>query len=141
MKGLEQPSPLQKIDTSYLFLKFSDVQYSIKSLFSNVILAVKMDIVQDKNGMIKGSGNINNNINKCHQIQKGKGVAQCMCCVHSNVWRHDILGNIFSGGRVLQIPRAKVEDAGRYTCVAVNEAGEDSLQYDVHVLCKLAFVC
>ncbi|XP_011384950.1 hemicentin-1-like, partial [Pteropus vampyrus] len=41
---------------------------------------------------------------------------------------------MFSGGRVLQIPRAKVEDAGRYTCVAVNEAGEDSLQYDVRVL-------
>ncbi|XP_044243814.3 hemicentin-1 isoform X3 [Ursus arctos] len=41
---------------------------------------------------------------------------------------------ILPGGRVLQIPRAKVEDAGRYTCVAVNEAGEDSLQYDVRVL-------
>ncbi|XP_026645393.1 hemicentin-1 [Microtus ochrogaster] len=41
---------------------------------------------------------------------------------------------ILPGGRVLQIARAKVEDAGRYTCVAVNEAGEDSLQYDVHVL-------
>lgn len=42
---------------------------------------------------------------------------------------------------MLQIPRAKVEDAGRYTCVAVNEAGEDSLQYDVRVLCKFAFFC
>ncbi|XP_012591877.2 hemicentin-1 [Microcebus murinus] len=41
---------------------------------------------------------------------------------------------ILPGGRVLQIPRARVEDAGRYTCVAVNEAGEDSLQYDVRVL-------
>ncbi|XP_070240884.1 hemicentin-1 isoform X2 [Bos mutus] len=41
---------------------------------------------------------------------------------------------ILPGGRVLQIPRAKVEDAGRYMCVAVNEAGEDSLQYDVRVL-------
>ncbi|KAM4812745.1 hemicentin-1 [Urocitellus parryii] len=41
---------------------------------------------------------------------------------------------ILPGGRVLQIPRAKVEDAGRYTCVAMNEAGEDSLQYDVRVL-------
>ncbi|XP_069890339.1 hemicentin-1 [Dipodomys merriami] len=41
---------------------------------------------------------------------------------------------IFPGGRVLQIPRAKAEDAGRYTCVAVNEAGEDSLHYDVRVL-------
>lgn len=48
-------------------------------------------------------------------------------------------GDLFSGGRVLQIPRAKVEDAGRYMCVAVNEAGEDSLQYDVRVLCE--FVC
>nr|XP_005290755.1 hemicentin-1 isoform X1 [Chrysemys picta bellii] len=41
---------------------------------------------------------------------------------------------ILPGGRVLQIPRAQAEDAGRYTCVAVNEAGEDSIQYDVHVL-------
>lgn len=41
---------------------------------------------------------------------------------------------------MLQIPRAKVEDAGRYTCVAVNEAGEDSLQYDVRVLCE-SFSC
>nr|XP_051676343.1 hemicentin-1 isoform X2 [Oryctolagus cuniculus] len=41
---------------------------------------------------------------------------------------------ILPGGRVLQIPRAKVDDAGRYTCVAVNEAGEASLQYDVRVL-------
>jgi len=41
-----------------------------------------------------------------------------------------------SGGRVLQIPRAQAEDSGRYTCVAVNEAGEDSIQYDVRVLCK-----
>lgn len=47
--------------------------------------------------------------------------------------------DLFSGGRVLQIPRAKVEDAGRYMCVAVNEAGEDSLQYDIRVLCE--FVC
>lgn len=41
---------------------------------------------------------------------------------------------ILPGGRVLQIPRAQMEDSGRYTCVAVNEAGEDSLQYDVRVL-------
>ncbi|XP_044528060.1 hemicentin-1 [Gracilinanus agilis] len=41
---------------------------------------------------------------------------------------------ILPGGRVLQIPRAQIEDAGRYTCVAVNEAGEDSLQYDIRVL-------
>ncbi|MBN3302329.1 HMCN1 protein, partial [Amia calva] len=41
---------------------------------------------------------------------------------------------ILPGGRVLQIPRAQAEDAGRYTCVAMNEAGEDSIQYDVRVL-------
>ncbi|KAG7230562.1 hypothetical protein INR49_025278 [Caranx melampygus] len=41
---------------------------------------------------------------------------------------------IMPGGRVLQIPRAQAEDTGRYTCVAVNEAGEDSIQYDVRVL-------
>ncbi|XP_055962583.1 hemicentin-1 [Sorex fumeus] len=41
---------------------------------------------------------------------------------------------VLPGGRGLQIPRAKAEDAGRYTCVAVNEAGEDSLLYDVRVL-------
>lgn len=38
---------------------------------------------------------------------------------------------------MLQIPRAQVEDTGRYTCVAVNEAGEDSIQYDVRVLREL----
>jgi len=42
------------------------------------------------------------------------------------------------GGRVLQIPRVQAEDAGRYMCVAVNEAGEDSLHYDVRVLCELS---
>uniref|UniRef100_A0A3B3BIE7 Hemicentin 1 n=1 Tax=Oryzias melastigma TaxID=30732 RepID=A0A3B3BIE7_ORYME len=37
-------------------------------------------------------------------------------------------------GRVLQIPRAQLEDSGRYTCVAINEAGQDSIQYDIRVL-------
>ncbi|XP_051929215.1 hemicentin-1 isoform X1 [Hippocampus zosterae] len=41
---------------------------------------------------------------------------------------------IMPGGRVLQIPRTQAEDSGRYICVAVNEAGEDSIQYDVRVL-------
>lgn len=44
--------------------------------------------------------------------------------------------SFFSGGRVLQIPRAQADDSGRYTCIAVNEAGEDSIQYDVRVLCE-----
>lgn len=43
---------------------------------------------------------------------------------------------LFSGGRVLQIPRAQAEDSGRYICLAVNEAGEDSIHYDVRVLCE-----
>ncbi|XP_076872442.1 hemicentin-1 isoform X2 [Brachyhypopomus gauderio] len=41
---------------------------------------------------------------------------------------------ILPGGRVLQIPRTQAGDAGRYTCMAINEAGEDSIQYDVRVL-------
>ncbi|XP_067156720.1 hemicentin-1 [Apteryx mantelli] len=41
---------------------------------------------------------------------------------------------ILPGGRVLQIPRAQAEDAGRYMCVAANEAGEASIHYDVRVL-------
>ncbi|XP_017276034.1 hemicentin-1 isoform X1 [Kryptolebias marmoratus] len=41
---------------------------------------------------------------------------------------------ILPGGRVLQIPRAQLEDSGRYTCVGINEAGEDSIYYDVRVL-------
>ncbi|NWU93884.1 HMCN1 protein, partial [Upupa epops] len=41
---------------------------------------------------------------------------------------------ILPGGRVLQIPRVQAEDTGRYMCVAVNEAGEDSIHYDVRVL-------
>lgn len=52
-----------------------------------------------------------------------------------NFYEH--LSFFSSGGRVLQIPRAQAEDTGRYTCVAVNEAGEDSIQYDVRVLCEL----
>ncbi|NXI30722.1 HMCN1 protein, partial [Sterrhoptilus dennistouni] len=41
---------------------------------------------------------------------------------------------ILPGGRVLQIPRAQAGDAGRYSCVAVNEAGQDSIHYDIRVL-------
>ncbi|NXC61674.1 HMCN1 protein, partial [Aleadryas rufinucha] len=42
---------------------------------------------------------------------------------------------ILPGGcRALQIARARAGDAGRYVCVAVNEAGQDSIHYDVRVL-------
>lgn len=39
-----------------------------------------------------------------------------------------------AGGRVLQIPLARAEDAGRYSCKASNEAGEDWLHYELLVL-------
>jgi len=38
-----------------------------------------------------------------------------------------------TGGRTLQILNAKEEDAGRYTCVATNEAGEMLKNYEVKV--------
>ncbi|KAK6480953.1 hemicentin-1-like [Huso huso] len=41
---------------------------------------------------------------------------------------------LLPGGHVLQIPRVRVEDAGRYTCQAVNEAGEDRMHYELVVL-------
>lgn len=38
------------------------------------------------------------------------------------------------GGRVLQIPLVRAEDAGRYSCKASNEVGEDWLHYELMVL-------
>ncbi|KAF4016760.1 hypothetical protein G4228_008189 [Cervus hanglu yarkandensis] len=42
--------------------------------------------------------------------------------------------SILQGGRVLQIPLVRAEDAGRYSCRASNEAGEDWLHYELLVL-------
>lgn len=44
------------------------------------------------------------------------------------------------GGQVLQIPRVQQEDAGKYTCQAVNEAGEDRMHFDLDVLGRHAFL-
>ncbi|KAI4892791.1 hypothetical protein NFI96_028928 [Prochilodus magdalenae] len=41
---------------------------------------------------------------------------------------------LLAGGQVLQIPRVQLEDAGKYTCQAVNEAGEDQMHFDLEVL-------
>lgn len=35
---------------------------------------------------------------------------------------------------MLQIARVQKEDAGRYTCQAVNEAGEDHMHFELHIL-------
>lgn len=35
---------------------------------------------------------------------------------------------------MLQIVRVQKEDAGRYTCQAVNEAGEDHMHFELHIL-------
>lgn len=43
-------------------------------------------------------------------------------------------GLTFSGGQVLQIARVREADAGRYTCRAVNEAGEDHMHFELHIL-------
>ncbi|XP_071783895.2 hemicentin-1 [Centroberyx gerrardi] len=41
---------------------------------------------------------------------------------------------LLPGGQVLQIPRVQKEDAGKYTCQAVNEAGEDRMHFELEVL-------
>ncbi|XP_042642365.1 hemicentin-2 [Tyto alba] len=41
---------------------------------------------------------------------------------------------ILLGGRVLQLPAVREEDAGRYTCEAANAAGQDRLHYELEVL-------
>ncbi|XP_007565210.1 hemicentin-1 [Poecilia formosa] len=38
------------------------------------------------------------------------------------------------GGQVLQIPRVQQDDGGKYTCQAVNEAGEDHMHFELEVL-------
>lgn len=47
-------------------------------------------------------------------------------------------GFIFSGGQVLQIAQARKEDAGKYTCQAVNDAGEDHMHFELNVQSKQA---
>lgn len=39
---------------------------------------------------------------------------------------------------MLQIARVQKEDAGKYTCQAVNEAGEDRMHFGLEVLGKQA---
>ncbi|XP_067083733.1 hemicentin-1 [Osmerus mordax] len=41
---------------------------------------------------------------------------------------------LLPGGQVLQISRVQKEDSGKYTCQAVNEAGEDRMTFDLEVL-------
>ncbi|XP_062273055.1 hemicentin-1 [Scomber scombrus] len=41
---------------------------------------------------------------------------------------------LLPGGQVLQIARVQKEDAGKYTCQAVNEAGEDRMHFGLEVL-------
>ncbi|KAK2497109.1 hypothetical protein MC885_006689 [Smutsia gigantea] len=42
--------------------------------------------------------------------------------------------SVLQGGRVLQIPQVRAEDAGRYSCKASNEVGEAWLHYELLVL-------
>uniref|UniRef100_H2MDX8 Hemicentin 2 n=1 Tax=Oryzias latipes TaxID=8090 RepID=H2MDX8_ORYLA len=43
-------------------------------------------------------------------------------------------GLVLHPGQVLQIPRVRKEDTGKYTCKAVNEAGEDHMHFELEVL-------
>ncbi|XP_058491292.1 hemicentin-1 [Solea solea] len=41
---------------------------------------------------------------------------------------------LLPGGQALQITRVQREDAGKYTCQAVNEAGEDHMHFELEIL-------
>lgn len=52
---------------------------------------------------------------------------------------HRFITPASTGGRTLQILKAKEEDAGRYTCMATNEAGETLKHYEVKVFGESPF--
>lgn len=43
------------------------------------------------------------------------------------------------GGRSLRLMHAAVEDAGRYTCIVSNAAGEERKNFDLDILGKVTF--
>lgn len=47
------------------------------------------------------------------------------------VW---VLFTVVSGGRSLRLMHAATEDAGRYTCIVSNTAGEDRKNFNLDVL-------
>lgn len=56
----------------------------------------------------------------------------CVLCCHCD-FRDSLVFHDFSGGRTLQILNAQEDNAGRYSCVATNEAGEMIKHYEVKV--------
>lgn len=42
----------------------------------------------------------------------------------------------FEGGRSLRLMHAAVQDAGRYTCIVSNSAGEERKNFDLDILGK-----
>lgn len=44
-----------------------------------------------------------------------------------------LLLQVLSGGRVLALTSAQISDTGKYTCVAVNAAGESQRDIDLRV--------
>lgn len=59
-------------------------------------------------------------------------------CAYSTTLMSELLPcfGIFLGGRTLQILNAQEDNAGRYSCVATNEAGEMIKHYEVKVYSK-----
>ncbi|VDK53323.1 unnamed protein product [Anisakis simplex] len=53
-------------------------------------------------------------------------------------WYKDVkrFFQISSDGRRLQLTRTTLADAGNYSCIALNRAGESSLEFDVEILCR-----
>ena len=47
---------------------------------------------------------------------------------------------VIASGRQLRISAAAISDSGSYRCIATNKAGEDSLEYQLSVYCKLIVI-
>lgn len=72
-------------------------------------------------------------------MHSGVGRGQCMGPPPRGCPHHGAVPTLpppprAAGGRVLQLPAVREEDAGRYTCEASNEAGRDRVHYELEVL-------
>ena len=70
---------------------------------------------------------------KCSRTVLSAGVSHGGVCSECAV----LVLQVLSGGRVLALTSAQISDTGKYTCVAVNAAGESQRDIDLRVYGKI----